>query len=279
MELLALETFRAVMDEGGIAAASRQLFTVQSNVTTRIQRLEAELGVELFFRQGRSLVPTPAGRTLYDYAEQLLQLERKAASAVKLAGNVAGELRIGTMESFAAVRLPAALQALKESFPLLSPVVETNTSADLLDAVLAHRIDCAFVGGPVVHEDLVVLPVLEEELVEVGCRQGGDESTLIVFRHGCAYRTRAEAWLQGAGKADKKIMELGTLEGILGCVAVGLGVTLMPRMVVERSNYADRLLCNKLRDGKGRIPTQLVMHRQSVATESIHCLASAFAVG
>ena len=52
MELIALRTFQAVVEEGGILAASRKLNTVQSNVTGRIRKLEEELGAELFFRKG-----------------------------------------------------------------------------------------------------------------------------------------------------------------------------------------------------------------------------------
>ena len=62
MELIALRTFQAVVEEGGILAASRKLNTVQSNVTSRIRRLEEELGAELFFRKGRGLELAPPGR-------------------------------------------------------------------------------------------------------------------------------------------------------------------------------------------------------------------------
>ena len=59
---------------------------------------------------------------------------------------------------------------------------------------------------------------------------------LILFREGCAYRTRAIAWQRAQGHAVSDAMEFGTLEGILGCIAVGLGWTLMPRRVVGQSS-------------------------------------------
>ena len=83
MELVALRTFQAVVEEGGILAASRKLNTVQSNVTGRIRRLEEELGAELFFRKGRGLELAPSGRVLLDYARRMLMLERQTSAAVR----------------------------------------------------------------------------------------------------------------------------------------------------------------------------------------------------
>ena len=105
MELVALRTFQAVVEEGGILAASRKLNTVQSNVTGRIRRLEEELGTDLFFRKGRGLELAPSGRVLLDYARRMLLLERQTSAAVRLVGESVGELRIGAMETFAALHL------------------------------------------------------------------------------------------------------------------------------------------------------------------------------
>ncbi|RTL30314.1 MAG: LysR family transcriptional regulator, partial [Rhodocyclaceae bacterium] len=98
-------------------AASRKLNTVQSNVTGRIRRLEEELGTELFHRKGRGLELAPSGRVLLDYARRMLLLERETSAAVRQVGESAGELRIGAMETFAAVHLPRALKAVRARHP------------------------------------------------------------------------------------------------------------------------------------------------------------------
>lgn len=276
MELLALRTFCAVVEQGGIAAASRELHTVQSNVTTRIQRLEDDLSTELFIRQGRGLKVNAAGRVLYDYACQILQMTRQARTAVQQAGGATGELRIGCMESFAAVQLPRALQRLRQDYPQLRPGVETGTSGEMIEAVLACRLDCVFVGGEVEHPDLISETVLEEELVEIRASGPGDSCTLIMFRQGCAYRARAEAWMRAQKRPDFKVMELGTLEGILGCVAAGMGITLMPASVVAGSSYASQLETRQVDDNLGRVPTQLVCHRTNAVMASLTSLKAAF---
>ncbi len=276
MELIALQTFKTVVDEGGVLAASRKLNTVQSNVTNRIRRLEDELGVALFHRTGRSLELAPPGKLLLDYAQRMLQLERQTRDALRLLGQATGELRIGSMETFAALHLPAALKATRSAHPGIELRVQTAPSAELVDKVLTHKLDAAFVAGPVVHPDLTFTPLIEEELVQVHAR-GTDPVLLplILFREGCAYRTRALAWQRSQGHARSDAMEFGTLEGILGCVSVGLGWTLMPRRVVEQCRQAEDLIALPVPPDLACVPTGLLTRRDSSRPAALHTLCSA----
>ena len=86
MDLAALEIFRTVVEAGGITRAATRLHRVQSNVTTRIRQLEQSLGVELFLRDGKRMVLTPAGQTLFDYARRILQLSDEARHPVQPRG-------------------------------------------------------------------------------------------------------------------------------------------------------------------------------------------------
>lgn len=276
MELIALRTFQTVVEEGGILAASRKLNTVQSNVTNRIRRLEADLGAELFFRKGRGLELAPSGRVLLDYARRMLRLERETIAAVRLAGESEGELRIGTMETFAALHLPGALKALCGQHPRLELRVSTNTSAWLIESVLNHKLDCAFVAGPVLHPELVFDELVVEELVQISAL-GADaaQQPLILFREGCAYRARALAWQRTLGYPLADAMEFGTLEGILGCVAVGLGWTLMPRRVVEQSPHYSDLAVKTLPLEIAQVPTGMLRQREAPLTPALQTLAKA----
>ncbi len=279
MELIALRTFQAVVEEGGILAASRKLNTVQSNVTSRIRRLEEELGAELFFRKGRGLELAPPGRVLLDYARRMLLLERQTSAAVRQVGESVGELRIGAMETFAALHLPTALKAVRAAHPRLELRVYTDTSIFLTEKVLAHKLDCAFVAGPVIHPDLDFAELVVEELVQV-CAVGAStvRQPLILFREGCAYRTRALAWQRATGHAIADAMEFGTVEGILGCVAVGLGWTLMPRRVVEQSPHAADLVIETVPEDIGRVPTGMITLRDAPPLAALKTLAAAVAV-
>lgn len=276
MELVALRTFQAVVEEGGILAAARRLNTVQSNVTSRIHRLEAELGVELFIRKGRGLELAPSGRVLVDYAKRMLLLERQAGAAIRLVGESTGELRIGSMETFAALHLPGALKAVRAAHGQMELRVYTETSAKLTERVLDHKLDCAFVAGPVVHPDLVFDELVIEELVQVSAIGSNVvEQPLILFREGCAYRTRAMAWQRAIGHAVADAMEFGTLDGILGCVAVGLGWTLMPRRVIEQSKRAAELSISEVPPEIGRVCTGMIHLRDAPPMLALKTLSMA----
>lgn len=276
MELQSLRTFQAVVEEGGILSASRKLNTVQSNVTMRIKRLEAEVGAELFYRQGRRLKLAPSGYVLLDYARQILHLESQASQAVRQVGEQTGEVRIGAMETFAALHLPLALKTLRELHNGINLHIETNTSAGLIELVLEHKLDCAFVGGPIEHPDLDAIEVQREELVLVHSKEvDGDQLPLILFREGCAYRARALTWRREHGHQVNDVMEFGTLDGILGCVAVGLGITLMPRWVVKLSRFSTVLAVQTIDPHLAMIPTVMIKHRHTVAMKVLDTLATA----
>lgn len=278
MELVALRTFQAVVEEGGILAASRKLNTVQSNVTSRIRRLEEELGAELFFRKGRGIELAPSGRVLLDYARRMIRLERETSAAVRQVGESIGELRIGAMETFAALHLPTALKAVRSEHPGIELRVYTDTSASLTERVLNHKLDCAFIAGPVVHPELEFDELVVEELVQVSAVGANPVlQPLILFREGCAYRTRAIAWQRATGHAVADAMEFGTLEGILGCVSVGLGWTLMPRRVVEQSQHAAELVTQNLPPDIAHVPTGMITLRDAPPMNALKTLAHAIA--
>jgi DNA-binding transcriptional LysR family regulator len=82
MDLGDLQIFRSVVQAGGVTRAAEKLNRVQSNVTTRVRQLEADLGVQLFIREGKRLHLSPEGKLLFDYAERLLDLAQEAREAV-----------------------------------------------------------------------------------------------------------------------------------------------------------------------------------------------------
>src|ERR1700744_6343809 len=119
MDLILLDTFRTVVHEGSATRAAERLGCTQSNVTARVRLLEEELGAAVFERQGKRLVLNDAGRRLLPFCDQLLDLIGKAKEAV-LHDCETRSLRIGSMESTAASRLPRALSRMKRNAPKLS---------------------------------------------------------------------------------------------------------------------------------------------------------------
>ena len=113
--------------------------------------------------------------------------------------------------------------------------------------MLDGTFDGAFVAGPIDHAELDATVAFREELVLVTARRwtslaalraGTPESgpTALVFRTGCTYRQRLEQVFAEFGWPSSARFELGTLDGMIGCVAADMGVTLLPRAVVERND-------------------------------------------
>src|SRR6185295_16912749 len=107
--------------------AAAKLNRVQSNVTTRVKQLEEQLGTALFLRQSRGLVLSAEGRLLLEYADQLLRLSTEAESALRK-GSPRGTLRIGTLESTAAARLPPVLSRYHRAYPQVHIELANGTS-------------------------------------------------------------------------------------------------------------------------------------------------------
>ena len=116
MNFTDLEIFKAVVDEGGIIKASRKLHRVPSSVTSRIQQLESSMGVSLFHRDRQRLHLSPTGELLRGYADRLIQLSEEARSVVSGA-KPQGVLKLGTLESTAASRLPGLLTDFHRLYP------------------------------------------------------------------------------------------------------------------------------------------------------------------
>ena len=272
MEILSLKTFRAIIDEGGIRGASELLNTVPSNITARIQKLEDELGTKLFQLVGRKLELTANGHLLSEYAIQILKLEYQATAAIQnSSGNV--ELRIGTPETFAAVHIPSALQRLKRKHPNIRPKILTGTSSELMQAVLNNKVDCAAIGNAGEHKALNVIPVIEEELVLVTPAAGDHDAVLFVRDLGCGYRQWALNWQQQAGKSGEEVMVMSSADGILGCIAAGLGYTVIGRDMVRGSRYEKDLHVRAAMPDRQSVKISLVYQKNNPLESSIQSLA------
>lgn len=272
MDLLDLHTFAAVARCGGVTRAAGELNTVQSNVTGRIRALETEIGAPLFERHARGMTLTDAGRRLMPFASRLAALAGEALAAARDDGVAKGPLAIGSMETTAAVRLPPLLAQYHQHHPEVQLSLRTGPTAMLAEAVIGSTLDGAFVAGPIAHPDLVTTVVFREELVLLTARRwkslaalrAGTSSsgpTILVFRSGCSYRQRLEQVMSELGWPSAQRLEFGTLDGIIGCVAADMGVTLLPRAVAERSAHHDTIRVHALAGAHRRVDTLFIRRR------------------
>lgn len=243
MDVIDLKVVDAVARHGSMNKAAVELNTVQSNVSSRIRSLEDELGVSLFQRSAKGVQITPAGRRILPYAARLTKLLSDASAAARDDGKPSGVLEIGTLETTLALRLPLLIARFANAWPDVRPVVRTGTTQSLIQAVVDCKLEGAFVAGPVDHPELQAETVFQEELVLVTSRavrtleavRAITHLKIVVFRIGCSYRQRMDSLLSGMGLLAPEPLEFGSIDGILACVAAGVGITLLPRGVVARA--------------------------------------------
>lgn len=282
MDLAALEIFRAVVEAGGITRAAERLHRVQSNVTTRIRQLEQSLGVDLFVRDGRRMVLTPSGQTLFDYACRILTMTEEARQAV-LPARPHGRLRIASMESTAASRLPNVLAAYHQAWPDVQLELVTLPTRQALDALARFEVECAFVAEPLTDPGLSAVPVFEEELVVITrarhrpVRTAADLEvpTLLAFEPGCNYRARLENWYVIGDAPTPRVLQLNSYHAIVACVAAGIGAAIVPSSVLGLYRDPPAIQQHSL-GAAGRVRTLLAWH-PSMASAALHALVDTLA--
>jgi len=272
-----LRVFEAVARLGGMNRAAADLHTVQSNVTARIRALETELGAALFERHSRGVALTAAGRRLLPYATRIRDTLDEARRAVADDGTPSGPLVIGSLETTAALRLSPMLAAYAQKHPAVDVTLRTGTSAELVDQVLARRLEGAFVCGPVDHPELEEEMIFREELVVLTAPSirsldkalSATELKIVVLRLGCSYRQRLEDILARRGIVGLRRLEFGTLEAIVGCVSAGLGITLLPRALIGPVWRDGRVAVHDVSPREAQVETLFIRRRDARGSSAL----------
>ena len=196
-----------------------------------------------------------------------------------------GVLRIGTMESTAAARLPAVLSEYHRRYPEVDIEIETDVAQGLAERLLRYDVEVAFIAEPVQFDAFSTRAVFREELVLVAPRSfpelddvsGISGRTVVAFENGCAYRRYLEDWLLEAGIVPGGVMAVGSYLAILACVSAGTGFAVVPRSVLDtiasKGDFRSYRLPPKLR----RIRTMMTWRRdyQSAKLDALRGLLPA----
>jgi DNA-binding transcriptional LysR family regulator len=278
-----LKVFEAVARLGSMNRAAAELNTVQSNVTSRIRTLELELGTTLFERHARGVSPTAAAQRLLPYALGVRQMLIDARKATRDEGVPAGPLVVGSLESTAGLRLAPLLAKFAAAYPDVDLSLRTGTTCELIDDVLTHRVEGAFVCGPVDHPDLLAETMFQEELValtapnvtnlDAAIRK--DNFRIVVLRAGCSYRQRMEAFLARRGSVGLRVLEFGTLEAIIACAGAGLGMTFLPRALVENARRSGQVGVHVLPAEDALVETVFVRRRDGYVSSALGAFLAA----
>lgn len=234
MELTDLKVFTTIAQAGSITQAAEQLGYVQSNITARIRKLEAELGVPLFHRHPKGVTLTEKGYAFHEYALMILNLASEAIRVTQETSYPSGPLAIGMVETVTCGNFINSLADFQTQYPEVSLSLSIGNSSELLARVLNHQLDGAFVTGDFRSPQLIFEPIMQDEISLLGRDTHPDlaKTKWAVFPEDCPFRMVLETWLHREGITLENSIEISSLDMLLSCVRSGLAATLLPKSVL-----------------------------------------------
>jgi DNA-binding transcriptional LysR family regulator len=164
IEIRNLETFVWVATLTSFRAAAHKLNTTQPAVSQRIASLESSLGVKLLERNARGVKLTTKGLELLEHAKRMLDLKQEMLNAAESPNTITGQVRIGVSETIVQTWLPQFLESVHARYPAVSVELEVETTPVLREQVLSHRLNLAFLLGPLLSPQLENIPICKYPL-------------------------------------------------------------------------------------------------------------------
>jgi DNA-binding transcriptional LysR family regulator len=237
MDIRFIQSFVTVVDHGSVAEAARRLDLTATAITSRVRALEADLGVRLLTRTGRTIRPTEAGLRILESARAVLRAERDLSALVH-EGTEVGELRLGCFVSALTSVLPPVLERLYAVHPQLALFVTPGASVELCRRVAAGELDAAVVVEPqfaltktcrwheLQAEPLVV--IAHSSLAGSDAHELLRREPFIRYERSVLGGQLADRYLRQQGIWPEQRLEIDGLLAIAALVERKLGVSLLP---------------------------------------------------
>lgn len=236
-----LESLVAVADHGSFRRAATSLGISQPALSAQVQGAEELLGVQVFERDRRSVLVTPAGEDVIGRARAALaSIDAVRDAARRRSEPLVGPLRLGVIPTVAPYWLPPLLPAVRAKFPKLELILREDQTSRLLSQLAAGTLDAAFLAIPV-PGDLTTAVVAREAFVAAAPRGSDlvskrgklterdlDGHTVLLLEDGHCLRDQALAACERGGAVESMEVRATSLPTLVQMVAGGLGVTLLP---------------------------------------------------
>ncbi|WP_207482780.1 LysR substrate-binding domain-containing protein [Arenibaculum pallidiluteum] len=248
IETRQLKLFSTVAEFGNFSRAAVALSIGQPVLSRQIKALEAELGVDLLYRNGRGIVLTEAGKLLNEYSKGILeQISRATTEIAALRSNPRGTIVIGMPPSVGVVLTAPLVQRFRTDFPLVSMRVVEGFSGHVLEWLINGKIDVAVLYNAPRMSNLLSEPLLRDDLFLLGaaedpCRlppgpiqaaQLGELPMILPSRpHGL--RLVVDHTLAEAGITPRIDLEVEAMPSTLRLVESGMGYTILSYSSVHR---------------------------------------------
>ena len=268
MDFRRLEVFIKAYQQKSFSKAGQALCLAQPTISEHIRLLEEDLGLALFDRQGKEVLPTRAGQLLYQYAVQLMALRQDSLRAMKqFRDKGLGDLLIGGSNIPGQYLLPGLVGRFKERFPKIQIQLLIGDTQSIQDNVLNGTIELGLVGALIDHRQISCQLLTADKLVCIfppasakEKQKAIDAGELLTFPF--ILREKGSGTRKALEQALKKIhldikdlqvvAEMGSNEAIRQAVKAGVGISIISRLAVSEDLEQGRL--REVKIGKLPLP-------------------------
>src|SRR5271170_5796699 len=248
MEFHQLRYVCAIADTGNFSRAAERCQIAQPSLSQQVLKLEEELGARLFDRLGRSIRLTEAGRAFIPRARAILeQMEAARSTAADQNTDLRGSVAVGVIPTVAPYLIPSYAARFAKRYPDAKLRIVEETTSVLVEGLRDLSIDVAILALPLRHKDLELFPIRTEPLFAVMRKdhpRASAESlalkdlrgeSFVMLRDGHCFRDLSIATCTRARITPNIVFESGQFSSLLGMVAAGVGVSLVPEMAIDRN--------------------------------------------
>lgn len=253
MTLQQLEYIVALDEERHFVRAAERCFVTQPTLSMQVQKLEDELGLQIFDRKRQPIVPTPLGAELIVRARALLREARQLkAMASNAQHEILGQFRLGIIPTLAPYLLPRFLKPFLDRFPQVRLHIEELQTAQILDALQQDGLDVGVLVGPLETPSITEHAVFSEPFLRYASAahshdkavlvpQDLDASDMWILNEGHCFRNQVLNVCEApaAGEEKRYFYESGSIETLKRMVREGGGYTLVPELALTPEEWED----------------------------------------
>ncbi len=278
MTIRHLRVFVAVCEEGSITKAGQRLFMAQPTVSFIVSELEKYYDTKLFDRISKRLHLTDAGRKLLTYAQHIISMFDKMEEEIR-EWNSSGTMRIGSSITIGNCLLPGLLKDFKKARPGVSVNIQVDNSGKIEQSVLNNSIDFGLIEG-MSHSSLIVSePFRDDELVLVFAPEHpwAEQQTvkaaelkgepLLLREKGSGGREILESALLLHNIEIEPTWESSSTQAIIQAVAKGLGVAVLPMLLVENYIAQGALITRPIEGISLKRKFMIIYHKNKFLTD------------
>lgn len=241
------EIFLKVAELGNITLAAEALSYTQSGVSHAVAAMEREAGCLLFHRSKTGVTLTANGKKLIPYIQQLVSRQHALDQMMDaLTKRVAGRLRIGSFTSFTAIHMAGIIRDFQAQYPDVSIELVNGPYREIEQRILSDRLDCGFLSGtendalafhPLFHDEMFAIASVSHELAGAASLELKRLNDFPLISQFSGSDHDVQQIFRTAGIRPQTRFILDDDISVMGVVSQGMGIALMPEMMIRTSSF------------------------------------------